>query len=80
MRLAMRSWGWSQSQLSPAPVRSRLRPVSSVSDVVDIGAWIEVGMASTKTFLAKLLAFYSLLMTFDGMRMGQQAVGAPLPR
>ena len=44
------------------------RPESSlsrqVSNVLDIGAGIEIGVAATKTFLGQLLAFYSLAIAF----------------
>jgi glucosamine--fructose-6-phosphate aminotransferase (isomerizing) len=60
------------------------RPESSlgrlVSDVVDIGAGIEVGVAATKTFLGQLLAFYGLAIAFAERRVGQQAGGAPITR
>jgi glucosamine--fructose-6-phosphate aminotransferase (isomerizing) len=59
------------------------RPESSlgrlVSDVVDIGAGIEVGVAATKTFLGKL-AFYGLAIAFAERRVGQQAGGATITR
>ncbi len=60
------------------------RPESSlgrlVSDVVDIGAGIEVGVAATKTFLGQLLAFYGLAIAFAERRVGQQAGGATITR
>jgi glucosamine--fructose-6-phosphate aminotransferase (isomerizing) len=60
------------------------RPESSlgrlVSDVVDIGACIEVGVAATKTFLGQLLAFYGLASAFAERRVGQQARGATITR
>ncbi len=60
------------------------RPESSlgrlVSDVVDIGAGIEVGVAATKTFLGQLLAFYGLAIAFAERRVGQQANGATITR
>jgi len=60
------------------------RPESSlgrlVSDVVDIGAGIEVGVAATKTFLGQLLAFYGLAIAFAERRVGQQAGGAMVTR
>ncbi|MEB3307612.1 MAG: glutamine--fructose-6-phosphate transaminase (isomerizing) [Cyanobacteriota bacterium] len=53
------------------------RPESSlgrlVSDVVDIGAGIEVGVAATKTFLGQLLAFYGLAIAFAERRVGRPA-------
>ena len=52
------------------------RPESSlgrmVSDVLDIGAGIEVGVAATKTFLGQLLAFYGLALALAEKRVGQQ--------
>jgi glucosamine--fructose-6-phosphate aminotransferase (isomerizing) len=60
------------------------RPESSlgrlVSNVVDIGAGIEVGVAATKTFLGQLLAFYGLAIAFAERRVGQQAGGATITR
>ncbi len=60
------------------------RPESSlgrlVSDVVDIGAGIEVGVAATKTFLGQLLALYGLAIAFAERRVGQQAGGATITR
>ena len=60
------------------------RPESSlgrlVSDVVDIGAGIEVGVAATKTFLGQLLAFYGLAIAFAERRVGRQAGGATITR
>jgi glucosamine--fructose-6-phosphate aminotransferase (isomerizing) len=60
------------------------RPESSlgrlVSDVVDIGAGIEVGVAATKTILGQLLAFYGLAIAFAERRVGQQAGGATITR
>jgi glucosamine--fructose-6-phosphate aminotransferase (isomerizing) len=60
------------------------RPESSlgrlVSDVVDIGAGIEVGVAATKTFLGQLLEFYGLAIAFAERRVGQQAGGATITR
>ncbi|WP_320666811.1 glutamine--fructose-6-phosphate transaminase (isomerizing) [Prochlorococcus sp. MIT 1307] len=35
-----------------------------VSNILDIGAGIEVGVAATKTFLGQLLAFYGLALSF----------------
>jgi glucosamine--fructose-6-phosphate aminotransferase (isomerizing) len=49
-----------------------------LSDVVDIGAGIEVGVADTKSFLGQLLAFYGLAITFAERRVGQQAGGATI--
>ena len=44
------------------------RPESSlsrqVSNILDIGAGIEIGVAATKTFLGQLLAFYGLAIAF----------------
>ncbi|WP_320673818.1 glutamine--fructose-6-phosphate transaminase (isomerizing) [Prochlorococcus sp. MIT 1341] len=48
------------------------RPESSlarqVSNVLDIGAGIEVGVAATKTFLGQLLSFYGLALMFAARR------------
>ncbi len=48
------------------------RPESSlsrqVSNILDIGAGIEVGVAATKTFLGQLLAFYGLALAFAARR------------
>jgi glucosamine--fructose-6-phosphate aminotransferase (isomerizing) len=49
-----------------------------VSDVVDIGAGIEVGVAATKTFLGQSLAFDGLAITFAEGRVGQHAGGATI--
>ncbi len=39
-----------------------------VSNVIDIGAGLEVGVAATKTFLGQLLTFYGLAIIFAGRR------------
>ncbi len=39
-----------------------------VSNILDIGAGLEVGVAATKTFLAQLLSFYSLTLSFASRR------------
>ena len=48
------------------------RPESSISrqvtNIIDIGAGIEVGVAATKTFLGQLLAFYGLAINFAAKR------------
>ncbi len=48
------------------------RPESSlsrqVSNILDIGAGIEIGVAATKTFLGQLLAFYGLALNFAACR------------
>ena len=48
------------------------RPESSLSrqvtNILDIGAGIEIGVAATKTFLGQLLAFYGLSLAFAGRR------------
>tara|TARA_Y100001968_G_scaffold47153_1_gene37345 strand:+ start:2004 stop:3911 length:1908 start_codon:yes stop_codon:yes gene_type:complete len=48
------------------------RPDSSlsrqVSNILDIGAGMEIGVAATKTFLAQLLAFYGLTIGFSLQR------------
>jgi glucosamine--fructose-6-phosphate aminotransferase (isomerizing) len=51
-----------------------------VSDVVDIGAGIEVGVAATKAFLGLLLAFYGLAIAIGERRVGQQAGGTKITR
>ncbi len=51
-----------------------------VSDVVDIGAGIEVGVAATKTFLGQLLAFYGLTIAFAERFVGQQEGGTTITR
>ena len=35
-----------------------------ISNIIDIGAGIEVGVAATKTFFAQLLSFYGLAIKF----------------
>jgi len=69
---------------APRLLESTNRPESSlgrlVSDVVDIGAGIEVGVAATITFLDQLLAFYGLAIAFAERRVGQQAGGATITR
>ncbi len=53
------------------------RPDSSlarqVSNVLDIGAGIEVGVAATKTFLGQLLAFYGLSLMFAARRRSRSS-------
>ena len=39
-----------------------------VSNIFDIGAGLEIGVAATKTFLAQLLAFYGLALAFAAER------------
>ena len=57
------------------------RPESSLGRLVphllDIGAGIEVGVAATKTFLGKLLAFYGLGLAFAERRQGRPGVLGP---
>ncbi len=53
------------------------RPESSLSrlvpNILDIGAGIEVGVAATKTFLAQMLAFYGLALTFAARRKSRSS-------
>jgi glucosamine--fructose-6-phosphate aminotransferase (isomerizing) len=47
-----------------------------VDHILDIGAGIEVGVAATKTFLAQLLAFYGLALSFAERRAGRAGLQA----
>ncbi len=49
-----------------------------MSDVVDIGAGIEVGVAATKAFLGQLPPFFGLAIAYVERRVGQQAGGAKI--
>ncbi len=81
LRLAMRNFlGWSLSQLSPAPARSRPRPAAAVERSGGYRRLEEVGVTVTKTFLGQLLAFYGLAITLAERRVGQQAGGATITR
>ena len=42
-----------------------------VSNIIDICAGIEVGVAATKTFFAQLLAFYGLAIKFAQIKGNQ---------
>ena len=42
-----------------------------VSNIIDICAGIEVGVAATKTFLAQLLSFYGLAINFAQIKGSQ---------
>tara|TARA_Y100001968_G_scaffold1655_1_gene1417 strand:- start:23494 stop:25398 length:1905 start_codon:yes stop_codon:yes gene_type:complete len=48
------------------------RPESSisrqVSNILDIGAGVEIGVAATKTFMGQLLAFYALTLKFSSYK------------
>ncbi len=52
------------------------RPESSlarqVTNILDIGAGIEIGVAATKTFLGQLFAFYGLALNFAARRNSRQ--------
>ncbi|KGG14620.1 MULTISPECIES: glutamine--fructose-6-phosphate transaminase (isomerizing) [unclassified Prochlorococcus] len=64
----------SSDQDNSAPLQLGItnRPESSlsrqVSNVIDIGAGMEVGVAATKTFLGQLLTFYGLALMFAARR------------
>ena len=42
-----------------------------ISNIIDIGAGIEVGVAATKTFFAQLLSFYGLAIKFAQLKNSQ---------
>ncbi len=42
-----------------------------ISNIIDIGAGIEVGVAATKTFFAQLLSFYGLAIKFAQIKQSQ---------
>ncbi|ABM73001.1 Glutamine--fructose-6-phosphate transaminase (isomerizing) [Prochlorococcus marinus str. MIT 9515] len=42
-----------------------------ISNIIDIGAGIEIGVAATKTFFAQLLSFYGLAIKFAQIKQSQ---------
>ena len=42
-----------------------------ISNIIDIGAGIEIGVAATKTFFAQLLSFYGLAIKFAQIKESQ---------
>ena len=44
-----------------------------ISNVIDIGAGIEIGVAATKTFFAQLLSFYGLAINFAQIKQTQSS-------
>ena len=43
-----------------------------ISNIIDIGAGIEIGVAATKTFFAQLLSFYGLAIKFAQIKCSQK--------